>query len=121
METHRLDIPERLGGGYVDIRAKRSWAAATRVEGTGTRIEADKNAPDGAVATIDAVAKGLAVLESAVVAWSLPLPAARAGFLSDDFDPDVGDWLVDAIEDYYASLRRGDEERKTDAAPSTES
>lgn len=120
MQTHTLEIPEHLGGGTVQIRAKRGWGAAQRIEGAGVVIRPGDNGTD-ATAIVDGQAKGLAILESSIVSWSLPIPADRKGFLSDDFDEDLGDWLVDAIEDYYKSLRRSEEEVKTAAAPSMDS
>jgi hypothetical protein len=117
MQTHTLIIPDRLGGGSVEIRAKRGWGAAQRIESAGVVIRPGADG-DEHTAVVDGQAKGLAILEGSIVSWTLPLPATRAGFLSDDFDPDVGDWLVDACEEYYASLRRTEEESKTEAAPS---
>lgn len=63
----------------------------------------------------------VAIIESAVVDWNLvdgddppkKLPLGRAGVMHDDFDPDVGEQLVDAIEDYYKSLRIPEEELKS--------
>lgn len=116
MQTHTLEIPERLGGGSVQIRAKQSWGARARVDSAGVFVK-----PGEEEARIDGRAKGLAILESAVVSWSLDLPATREGFMSDDFDGDVGDWLVDAIVEHYQSQRRSEEDSKNDGSPSMDS
>ncbi len=113
MDTHRIDIPERFGcapGAHVTVRARRSWAARQRVDSAGVKIIPDRDGGTQHEGRIDALARGLAVLETAVLSWEgvrdaegKPLPASRAGYVHEDFDPELGDWLVDAIDAVYAA------------------
>lgn len=106
---HKLIIPDELGGGWVEIREKRSWADVKRIDQQALKWESN----DGEViGHMDLLEQGIAKLESAVVLWSLtdendsPLPPSRGGFVNPDFDPEVGDWLIDQIDAYYAGRSR---------------
>ena len=123
MDTHRIELPARLGapdGAHVVIRERLSWAKQQRIDSAGVKVTGD------AQAYIDSLAKGLAVLEAAVISWEgvldvetgRPLKADKTGYLADGFDPRVGDWLVDAIVAFYAE---DDDEGKPDGStPSSE-
>ena len=129
MEPHRLEIPERFGmpGAFVTIKPRQSWSALNRVQAAGLVVRTDGSGATGEV-TADVLAKGLAVLETAVLSWSgvtdasgRPIPATRAGFMHDDLDAGFGDWLVDAITAFYAAQRRPEDasaEGKAEAPPS---
>lgn len=135
MEPHRIDVPnpERFGlkaGAYVLVKPRQSWAALNRVQAAGLVVRTDGAGATGEV-TADVLAKGLAVLETAVVSWhgvedanGRPLPTSRAGYMHDDLDSDFGDWLVDTISAHYAAQRRPAEdtsaEGKAEAPPSPE-
>jgi hypothetical protein len=107
--THRLEIPDDLGGGWVEIREKRSWADVKRIDQQAIKWESN----DGVtVGHMDLLEQGIAKLESAVVLWSLTdengsaMAPNRGGFVNPDFDPEVGDWLIDQIDAYYAGRSR---------------
>lgn len=130
MQTHRIEIPERFNlgpGAHVVIREKRSWSAQQRVDQAGLRVKPsaeDARKVESFIA--DVLERGLAVLETAIVSWEgvrdargVALPASRAGYLHEDFDPDLGDWLVDGIEAWYAAQRRTEEAGKAAATPSS--
>lgn len=138
MEPHRIDVPEsfELSDAYVLIRPKRSWSARNRVESAGMFVRSHgeaarrgEDAPAAAAAEvgIDAMALGVAVLETAVISWTgiadvngRPLPATRRGFMHDDFDSDLGDWLVEQIQAFYAAQQRTEEAGKVEAPSSPE-
>lgn len=125
MEPHRIEVPERFGlaaGAHVNIKPRQSWAAANRVQAAGLVVRTSSTGPTGDVRA-DVLERSLAILETAVVSWhgiedsgGKPLSASRAGYMHDDFDPALGDWLVEAIEAHYASQRRTEPEGKP-AAP----
>lgn len=117
MEPYRMDIPdpERFGvkqGAYVLIKPRQSWSALNRVQAAGLVLRTESGGATGEV-TADVLAKGLAVMETAVVSWhgvvdgdGKPLPASRSGYMHDDLDAAFGDWLVDAINVFYAAQQR---------------
>ena len=114
MEPHRIDVPERFGlqGAYVLIRPHQSWAALNRTQAAGLVVRAPSPG-ETAQLTADVLAVGLATLETAVLSWhgildmeGRPIPASHAGYMHDDLDPDVGDWLVEEITAFYAAQRR---------------
>lgn len=126
MEPYRIDVPERFGlsGAYVLIKPRQSWSALNRVQAAGLVVRTDGGGATGEV-TADVLAKGLAVLETSVVSWhgitdanGRPIPATRAGFMHDDLDAEMGDWLVDAISEFYAAQRRTADEGKAEAPTS---
>lgn len=116
--AHRITIPDALGGGWVDIKDKRSWMDSNLIAGARTRPRAglsreDVQAAGGDLAQLvefdaqSAVAVPVAV---AVLAWSDGLIGAhqsmREWLDSDDCDEEVGDFLLQAIEEFYATRRR---------------
>ena len=127
-EPHRLEVPERFGmpGAFVTIKPRQSWSALNRVQAAGLVVRTDGAVATGEV-TADVLAKGLAVLETAVLSWSgvvdfdgRAIPATRAGFMGD-FDSGFGDWLVDAISAFYEAQKRTEDvsaEGKPAAPPS---
>ena len=125
MAEHRIEVPDKAGA-YVLIRPRQSWAALNRVQAAGLVLRTDGVGVTREV-TADVLALGLAVLETAVISWhgiedsnGRPLPASRAGYMHDDFDPAIGDWLVDAIRAHYEEQKRpADAEGKADAPTST--
>lgn len=123
-KAHRIYLDEcGYPGEWVDIRARRSWAARQRVDAA--TIGQSQVVGNELRVMPDLMARALAMLEEAVVAWSLrdasgePLPVGRGGFQHDDFDEHLGDWLVRAVEAYYDGQRRGQDERKNSGGPST--
>lgn len=60
----------------------------------------------------------MAKLDECILDWNLKdedgnaIPANREGYESDEFPEGLGEWLVEAIEDYYMSRRRPIAERK---------
>ena len=123
--VHRINLEEydaaRYPGGWVDIKGRRSWADQQRIDGAAMTLTGSATAM---VAHPDLLARGLAALETSVIAWSLTddsgeaLPANRTGFMSDSFDAGLGDWLVVRIDAHYTAGRRPEEERKNLVAPS---
>lgn len=100
---HRIELST---GDWITIRPKRGWEASNRIQASGakvTGVDADGNP----AFALDLVAYGMAVLEHAILAWSLDGEPGSAAFLSDDFDADLGDEMVKAIDAYYKSQRRG--------------
>lgn len=128
MGTYRIDLGEcgpEWSGQWVDIRERRSWAARQRIDAAtlgGSRLVGTE-----LQVVPDLVARAMAVLAEAIVGWSLvdssgsPLPAGREGFEHEDFDEQLGDWLVRYIESHYDGHRRGADGRKNSVEPSTPS
>lgn len=113
--VHRITIPEELGGGWADIKARMSLADKTRLQMPGISVGAafDGNGELTAnVQTFDFLENQLAPLWVALVAWSLvddvgaPLPVSREGVLSDALPADVGEYLLEQVKEYYASSGR---------------
>lgn len=126
--THRIELADfnedRYAGGFVDIHDRRGWADQQKIEGKGLRAipmsgsDLDNLNADNIELEITLYGRGLEVLRTAVVAWSLtdaegqPLPANARGFNHADFPPDVGEWIVERIDAFYAAQRRTEEEAK---------
>ena len=97
-------------GEWVDIKEKRSFADVKRVEAKGAR--GHQNDAGEVEFTMDVLEQSIAKLETSVINWSLktdagaPLPPHRGGFVSDDFDAELGDWLIDQIDAYYRERSR---------------
>ena len=102
--THRIEIPDEYGGGWVDIRDRLGMAQelyiesrlmrATVVRGKSPHVEADF------------YAWTMAKLRTYIVAWSLPIPADHDGFESQDFNGDLSGWIIREAEAHYAERRR---------------
>lgn len=125
MEQHRLEVPEKFGldGAYVVIRARQSWSALNRVQSAGLVVRTSAAGPTGEV-TADVLARGLALLDTAVMSWGgildmhgRPIPATHAGYLHDDLESEVIDWLVDAIAEHYEAQKRPPEDSEGKAEP----
>ncbi|MFZ2738429.1 MAG: hypothetical protein WAY02_09380 [Burkholderiaceae bacterium] len=108
--THRIEIPDEFGGGWVEIREKRSWADVKRIDQQALRWEGDGSGQ--VIGKMDMLEQGIAKLEAAVVRWSLTdengssIPPDRGGFVHADFDPELGDWMIEQIDAYYAGRSR---------------
>ncbi len=127
MEPHRIDIPEEYGGGFVEIKAKRSWKDSNKIAGAGFRIrqgvtqdEIQAAQAEGRMADLmemDTHGRLSAPLETAIVGASENVKPAgmtvRAWLDSEELDEDVGDFLIKAVDEYYESRARTAEERKT--------
>ncbi len=127
MKTDWIEDIAGFDGVRVQVRVRRSWSGQQRVDGSRTVV---RDSDDGRTkeAAANFLEFGIAVFEASIVSWAgvhdeagNPLPHTRAGFLHDDFDPDLGDALVDRLEMFYAARERSPAEVKTDAASSTES
>jgi hypothetical protein len=122
MRIHRIELSEfdaeAYQGGWVDIRDTRSWADTKRIEGASLEMTRAGNGTEEVLMRVDLLARALMVLETAIVAWSLtgedgqPLPATRSGYSSDQFDAELGEWLMERIEAHYEAGRRTATERK---------
>lgn len=103
--THRLEIPPELGGGWVEIKEKRSWADVKRIESAAAVGHRDDTGE--MTFTFPALEMGIAQLECSVVRWSLQdengsaIPPNRGGFVHEDFSAEMGDWLLTSISAYY--------------------
>lgn len=127
MELHRIDIPEEFGGGYVDIKEKRSWRDSNRIAGAAfhikkgvTQEEIEAAQAEGRMADLmemDTHGRLSAPLETAIVGTSPGLKpegmSVRAWLDSDELSEDVGDFLIKEITDWYESNTRTALERKT--------
>lgn len=102
--THRLEIPEEYGGGWVDIRERLGAAQELYIE---SRLMRTVIHP-GEAPTVepDFYAWTLAKWRTYIVAWSLPLTVDQSGFESQDFDGDLGGWIIREAEAHYAERRR---------------
>lgn len=130
METERIDLgdfSQEYAGGWVEVRTRLSYRQKQIVDNH-RQPRVVRDVATGAVreAGLDFLAFGMALLEQSVVAWDgvkdrhgKPLPANRTGYEHDDFDGDLGDWLVDRISAIHEAHRRSPEERKAEPAPST--
>lgn len=109
---HKIEIPDDLGGGWVEIREKRSWADVKRIDQQAIKLEGADGGGGSFIGKMDLLEQGIAKLEAAVVRWSLTdehggaLPPDRGGFVHPDFDPELGDWLIEQIDAYYAGRSR---------------
>ena len=129
--THRIDLAEfdpEYAGEWVDIRESLSWRQRNDVDVGWMKIRPSiTQSSDGTqgvsarFAEIPAVERVMVLMETALVAWSLkdrngaPLPVGRAGLDHEDFDGELGDWLLQLVQKYYAAFRRTAEERKKSA------
>ncbi len=122
METKRIDLEafdeERYPNGWADIKLRRPYSAGRKIESAGVKMfpkvgtDLDNLRSEDVELVLDQLSQGLATLEWHVIAWSLedaggnPLPVNRDGFLHEDFDDALGDWLVDRINFYVDENRR---------------
>jgi hypothetical protein len=127
VELHRIEIPEEYGGGWVDIKARRSWKDSNKIAGAGFRIkpgvtqdEIQAAQAEGRMADLmemDTHGRLSAPLETAIVATSEGLKpegmSVRDWLDSEELDEDVGDHLIKEVTGYYESKARTAEERKT--------
>lgn len=131
MQLHTIDLSEfdPAETGEVSIRCRQSFAARQIVDGAGIAGRREGEGDDvEAIVGLNLQRKMLAVLETSVVSWSgvrdmetgAELPASRRGYLSDGFDPDLGDWLVERIVEHYESHKRTPAERGNSPAASKE-
>lgn len=109
--SHKLEIPPELGGGWVTIKEKRSWADVKRIDQQAVKWEG-MGSDREVVGKMDLLEQGIAKLEASVLDWSMTdengskIPPDRGGFVHEDFDPELGDWLVEQIDAYYAGRSR---------------
>ena len=127
MEVHRIEIPEEYGGGWVEVKAKRSWKDSNKIAGAGFRIRAGVTQPEieqaqseGRTADLmemDTHGRLSAPLEVSIVETSPELRpdgvTIRAWLDSDELSEEVGDFLTKAIDEYYESKARTALDRKT--------
>lgn len=127
MELHRIEIPEELGGGWVDIKAKRSWKDSNAIAGAGshvregvTREEAELAEKEGRfheLVETDVHVRNQVTITSAVKEHSPGLVPDGLTFRqwldSDDMDEDLGDFLLKEIGAYYEARKRTADQRKT--------
>ena len=131
MDTDRIDLEDfdreecertgqepRYAGGWVDVKTKRPYAVARKIESESMRVipkpgvDLENLSVDEVEIIPDLLGKGLAELGWHVVAWSLkdesgqPIPTGRAGILHEDFDDELGDWLTTRIDEIVAEGRR---------------
>ena len=112
MVDHKIELGnfyDGWQGQFVKIKPYRSWAEQQDVDGSG--LAGSMSQGDDVVAMkMDPKAKGMIVVR-AVAEWALtgmdgePIPPPPDGFLSPALQPDMGNVIVDAIEDYYNSKR----------------
>lgn len=126
MDVHRIEIPEEYGGGWVDIKARRSWAASVRREASALRIKDGVTAADVEVAQrmghvndvleFDPLSRMVTSLREAIVATSEDVRPSdisiSAWLTSDELDEGLGDFLMETVEEHYAARRRTLTERK---------
>lgn len=120
MELHRIEVPEELGGGWVDIKARRSWRTSIQNSAAGIRVRDGVSAQElqaaqaagrlSDVLEIDAYSKLAAPLIAAVVGTSdglLPAGMTVPEWLgSDELDEGLGDFLLQSIDGYYTARMR---------------
>lgn len=102
--THRLEIPEEYGGGWVEIRDRLGAAQELYIESQFMRATVVPG--ESPVVAPDFYAWTIAKWRTYIVAWSLPLPVDVYGFESQDFDGDLGGWIIREAEAHYAERRR---------------
>lgn len=107
---HRVDIPEELGGGWVEIRERRGFMARTRLAESGLRLRDDATAADlaeahgegaiGRVMETDNTGRVLLLIETAVAAIDQAVlsrhgvTTVRDLLRSDELTEELGDWLL---------------------------
>ena len=119
MVDHKIELGnfyDGWQGQFVKIKPYRSWAEQQVVDAAG--FAANMGQGDERVyMNADPKAKGISVVQ-AVTEWALtgmdgePIPTPPDGFLSPALQPDMGNVIVDAIEDYYNSKRIPDDALK---------
>lgn len=112
----RIEIPAELGGGWVDIKDKRSWADSNHIASAGLRMreglsqEDIQEAQPSDLMEIDGHGKAAIGIAVSVLAWSDGLlgscASVREWLDSDELDEDLGDFIEKEIEGYYAARRR---------------
>ncbi len=99
------DCPEWAGQTAV-VRRHLSYAATQRVEQARMVLSADQSGEMTAVP--DPVGYACQLVDAAVLEWTLvgldgePLPAGRAGVMSDECPNHLMDRLVERIGEFYA-------------------
>ena len=122
MDIKRINLEDfdddRYPGGWVDVKEKRPYSAARKIESAALRVVPQSGSDFDNLSTstvefaVDNLAQGLAVLEWHVVAWSLTddegvaIQPNVSGFMHEDFDDDLGEWLTAQIDTIVDSRRR---------------
>ena len=109
----RLEIPPDLGGGWVEVRERRGWAARNRLISAGVTYREGVTESDlasartggevGSYIEPDTAGKAVVLVETGIAAIS-PEVLARHGvstlhalLKSDDLATDLGDWLFQRV------------------------
>jgi len=124
MRTHTInlgDFDEEYAGKTATIRYRRSWAGQQRVDGAGARATQDPASGNTTqTLVVDMLERAIAQLETSLIEWDLPFPINKRGFMHDDFDGDLGEWLIEQIEAHYESTARGKADGSTSVDDSME-
>lgn len=108
----RIELDDKgYPGQWIEVPDKRGWKTKTEIEQAAMEIERDEEADGGVIFHVNAAKVGMLVLGT-IKAWSFQPPPSREYFESDDFDEDLGDTLLEAIDEYYKATARSDEDRK---------
>lgn len=109
---------ERYPAGWVDVRTKRGFHVERKIRDAQMKIvpkpgvDLDELSASTVDLIFDGADAGTRTLEAHVIAWTLTddagaaLPVSRAGFESEDFDADLGEWLIERIEEIVKAHRR---------------
>lgn len=132
--VHRIHIPEDVfpGGHWVDIKERRSFKDSNNITSSGATLrpgvtqemieEANQQNRAHELMMIDGHGKVATALVISVVAWSKGLIGMhdnlRSWLDSEDCEIEVGDFLADAVEDYYNARKRT---KSVDTPPESDS
>lgn len=98
----RIEIPEELGGGWVELRESLSWAQKQKLDVAGTTYVRGVGFND----EINLYEHFVGIVEAYVFAWSLPVPPDRTGIESEALTEEVGEWLFEQIKEHRDSTVR---------------
>lgn len=116
-----------MGGGWVEIKAKRSWKDSNLLAGAGAVIregltteeieQANKEGRGHELMEVDPHRRIELRISLSVKGHSPGLipdgMTVKQWLSSDEMDEDLGDFLLEEIDTYYESRKRTAEERKT--------
>ena len=113
--THRIDLAEfdaeRYPDGSVEIRERLSWKQRTDFDMAGLTTDARGVFRAVGLNSAQIWDRVVRQMEIAIVRWSLPLPVDRSGFEHEDFEAELGDWLLARIRVHFDSQRRTPEQQ----------
>ena len=98
----RIEIPDEMGGGWVELRDSLSFAQSQRLDTAGVTYIRGV----GFGETVNLYEHFIGLVEAYICGWSLPVPPDRTGIESDALTDAVGEWLFEQITEHRAATVR---------------